>query len=203
MLRLRDIMTRDVLTVTPSTSLQEAAELLAVGHMSGAPVVEGGRLVGVVSLSDIVGFAAAAPSDADWTEDGDGENPDDWSAEAAWEDEPSARYFTDRSAEAGLEVTDHAAEPRDPAWSLLAAHTVSEVMTRGVRALPPESLVSAAAARMRTADVHRILVVDDDGALHGIVTTTDITRAVADGRLVRRTFVFGPPHPTRQGRGPR
>lgn len=54
-MRVGDIMTRDVWTVSPATSLKEAAEEL-VGHgISGAPVVDAnGRVVGVVSEADIV-----------------------------------------------------------------------------------------------------------------------------------------------------
>ena len=51
MLALRDIMTADVVTVSPQTTLREAMELLAQRHLSGAPVVSGGELVGVVSAT--------------------------------------------------------------------------------------------------------------------------------------------------------
>jgi len=43
MLRLRDIMTTDALTVTPETTVREAMELLARHHVSDAPVVGGTR----------------------------------------------------------------------------------------------------------------------------------------------------------------
>jgi len=42
MLRLRDIMTTDALTVSPETTVREAMELLARHHVSDAPVVSGG-----------------------------------------------------------------------------------------------------------------------------------------------------------------
>jgi CBS domain-containing protein len=47
----------------------------------------------------------------------------------------------------------------------------------------------AAAEQMRSADVHRLLVMEE-GRLLGIVTTMDIVRAVAENRFVRRTYVF-------------
>ena len=71
----------------------------------------------------------------------------------------------------------------------LDRHTVAEVMTRRVMAMPPGADAITAASRLRTADVHRVLVVDGDRLL-GIVTTSDITRAVADRALVQRTYVF-------------
>jgi CBS-domain-containing membrane protein len=54
MLKLRDIMTRDVFTLPESCSLGEAAWALMHRGVSGAPVRDdGGRLVGVVSKSDL------------------------------------------------------------------------------------------------------------------------------------------------------
>jgi CBS domain-containing protein len=50
-----DVMTRDVLTVTPSTGVQEIARLLWSHGISGVPVVdEAGALVGIVSELDLL-----------------------------------------------------------------------------------------------------------------------------------------------------
>jgi CBS domain-containing protein len=50
-----DVMTRDVLTVTPETPVQEVANLLLSRAISGAPVVESdGTVVGVVSEGDLL-----------------------------------------------------------------------------------------------------------------------------------------------------
>lgn len=40
MLRLRDIMTKDVLTVTQDLAVRDAMALLASRHVSGAPVID-------------------------------------------------------------------------------------------------------------------------------------------------------------------
>ena len=48
-------MTTDVVTVTPPTTVQELAELLAAKRISGVPVVDHrGRLIGIVSDADIL-----------------------------------------------------------------------------------------------------------------------------------------------------
>jgi CBS domain-containing protein len=56
MIRIRDIMTRNVLTATPDMSLRDAMSLLCEHHVSGAPVVEGGKVVGVFSATDLLTY---------------------------------------------------------------------------------------------------------------------------------------------------
>jgi CBS domain-containing protein len=56
----RDIMTREVATVAPDTSLGEVATLLEKRRIKRVPVLERGRLVGIVSRSDLVHALASA-----------------------------------------------------------------------------------------------------------------------------------------------
>ena len=54
-MRVAEVMTAEVLTVTPETSLKQVAEMLASRGISGAPVVdEEKHVVGVVSEADII-----------------------------------------------------------------------------------------------------------------------------------------------------
>jgi CBS domain-containing protein len=54
-MRAMDVMTTDVITVDPDTTVQALATLLAERGISGAPVVDAsGRLVGVVSEGDLL-----------------------------------------------------------------------------------------------------------------------------------------------------
>jgi CBS-domain-containing membrane protein len=53
-MRVRDIMTTEVITLVASTSLDDAARSLTYHQVTGAPVLEHGRIVGVVSKSDLV-----------------------------------------------------------------------------------------------------------------------------------------------------
>jgi len=50
----RDVMTTPVITVTPETPVADVAALLLERRISGVPVVEGGRLLGVVSEGDLM-----------------------------------------------------------------------------------------------------------------------------------------------------
>jgi CBS domain-containing protein/anti-sigma regulatory factor (Ser/Thr protein kinase) len=53
-LKIREVMTADVKTATPEMPLSRVLELLRVNRISGLPVVEEEKLVGVLSLEDIV-----------------------------------------------------------------------------------------------------------------------------------------------------
>jgi CBS domain-containing protein len=55
-----EVMTKDLVTVDPSTSLRDAARIMADRWIRHLPVVDGGRLVGVVSQRDLAGVLAGA-----------------------------------------------------------------------------------------------------------------------------------------------
>lgn len=51
----KHIMTKDVVTVTPTTSVKDLARIFIRNQISGAPVVdETGKILGIVSEADIV-----------------------------------------------------------------------------------------------------------------------------------------------------
>lgn len=54
-----DMMTRDPETVDPDTSVREAARIIHESGHNRLPVVEDGRLVGVVTRLDVLGALAA------------------------------------------------------------------------------------------------------------------------------------------------
>jgi CBS-domain-containing membrane protein len=55
MLTAKDIMTKDVVTVTPDTSIEELSNLLVANEISGVPVVNaGGAIVGIVTENDLI-----------------------------------------------------------------------------------------------------------------------------------------------------
>jgi len=62
------VMTSSVLTVNPQTSLPEAARHMATRWIRHLPVVDGGKVVGLVSQRDLCGVLAALGSEADLLE---------------------------------------------------------------------------------------------------------------------------------------
>ena len=54
MLTAKDIMSTTVITFTPDTEIIAAARVLLEKRINGAPVVEGDRLVGILSQTDLV-----------------------------------------------------------------------------------------------------------------------------------------------------
>jgi len=53
-----DVMTHDVHSVTPDADLEVLVDLMVKRHVNPVPVVEDGRLVGIVSRSDLVRMMA-------------------------------------------------------------------------------------------------------------------------------------------------
>jgi len=52
--RVESVMAPDVIVITPSATMAEARALMREKHISGMPVVEGDRMVGIVSMSDVM-----------------------------------------------------------------------------------------------------------------------------------------------------
>jgi CBS domain-containing protein len=177
MVTLHDIMSLEVETVTPHTTLREVAELFAGLHISGAPVVSGDQVVGVLSATDLLGFDAESRGVPTRKESRTGEaweDGDEWHSD----EEAPASFYADLWANAGADLTARLEVTDAPEWNVLEEHTAEELMTRSVCALPSDTPVREAAEYMLRASVHRILVMDDE-ELVGVVTTTDIVKAVA------------------------
>lgn len=55
MIRVRDLMTVDVITLTPDTEISQAAKVLLENSINGAPVVDDNqRLLGILCQSDLI-----------------------------------------------------------------------------------------------------------------------------------------------------
>lgn len=171
MSKLRDIMTQEVVTLNPEMTLREAIGILRTENVNGAPVVHGGQVIGVASVSDILDFEVQTPRVPV-----EHQSQEEWSGfqdETPEVDVPA--FFSDTWERDGLDLA--SAE-----WDLLGDHLVGDVMTRGLFALPPETSLDQAARYMTTRGIHRVLVMDGMRLL-GIASASDFVRAVAEHRI--------------------
>jgi CBS domain-containing protein len=157
------LMVPDPVTLAPTDTLRFAAGVLSSIGAGGAPVMNGDRVVGVVTMTDILEFAADSPAEHSRLPPALGASP---AGGSTHEGGPMA-------------------VPEGPDWDVLDEHTVAEVMSFRVLSVPPSAGARDVARVMESEDVHRVLVMEGD-ALVGIVTALDLVRAVARGDLVPR-----------------
>jgi CBS domain-containing protein len=144
-----DWMNRDLLTVTPSTPLSEAVQLLVDRHISGLPVIDDdGKLVGVISESDLM-----------WREQG--------------LEQPPYMIFLGGVIYFQNPLT----YDRDLHKAL--GQTVGEVMTPHAISISADTPLPEAARIMHDKKIHRLPVVDEHQHPIGIITEGDIVRAIA------------------------
>ncbi|MEA3339163.1 MAG: CBS domain-containing protein [Chloroflexota bacterium] len=62
-LNIGQAMTRDVITVSPDSTITEFTEVLRTNRISGTPVVEQGRMVGIISIENLIKAMAAGETD--------------------------------------------------------------------------------------------------------------------------------------------
>jgi len=183
----RQMMTAPVLTIDAGADVTEAAARLAVAHVGRLLVVDDGRPVGVLSVSDVVAFIA------------DRRRPRETLAQvmshAIVVSQPdasiaaAARAMTERRSRS-IVVVDVAGRP----VGLVTGHdllrvfgderasTVADVMSREILSVSPDATLRDAAERMLRHRVHRLVVVDPapgGAAPIGLISTADIVAAMA------------------------
>ncbi|OIO74621.1 MAG: hypothetical protein AUJ85_05310 [Elusimicrobia bacterium CG1_02_37_114] len=58
MLKAKDLMTKDVITISPDATLADAIEILITKKISGMPVIDADKkMIGIISEKDILNFA--------------------------------------------------------------------------------------------------------------------------------------------------
>jgi CBS domain-containing protein len=130
--RVSTFMQTEFVTLQPTDRLDFADDVMKLGQIRHMPVVEGNRVVGVVSQRDLL---AASLSRA-------------------------------------MEI-----DPKDHR-SFLRSVEISEVMSDGVITIEPTSTVGEAARLMIRHKIGCLPVVDSLGSPVGLITETDLLRAV-------------------------
>lgn len=62
-LKVSDAMVRNVITTIPDSSMSELREVLMSNRISGTPVVEGDKLVGIISIEDFIKWLSEGAKD--------------------------------------------------------------------------------------------------------------------------------------------
>lgn len=146
-LKVRDIMTRDVITVTASTPMSKVLEIFADRVVGGVPVIdEGRRVVGMVTKKSLLHLFMPEYLDL----------IDDFS-------------FVD---DFGLMESGPFGEVDD------ALFLVVDVMDPDFQTISPDASLLKAAVVMDRTDCSVLAVAGEDGVLQGVVTRTDIFRAL-------------------------
>jgi CBS domain-containing protein len=131
MLKAKDIMTREVITVSPESEIGEAADLLLRRQINGLPVVDAnGALVGILCQSDLIAQQKRIRL-------------------------PS--LFTLLDGFIPLTSTKHL----DDELKKIAATTVGDAMTRKPETVDPETTVEEMATLMVENGYHTLPVVDN------------------------------------------
>jgi CBS domain-containing protein len=148
-MRAMDVMTANVITVDPNTSVQALATLLSERGISGVPVVEAdGRLVGIVTEGDLLHRAETG------TERRTERRRARW-LDTIGSDQEAARDY----------VKAH-------------GRIVREIMTRDVMSVTDTTELADVATLLETKRIKRVPVLRD-GKLAGIVSRANLVRALA------------------------
>lgn len=143
-IRVDDVMTRLVVTLHPEMTIHEAAQRLARNGISGAPVIEDGRVVGVVSEADLV-RSSLPPAPVD----------------------------------RGLSILDMISIIGRGRAMPHHRMTVGDIMSPAVVQVTIGTSIWKAADVMDRRGIKRLPVVDDKRHLVGIVSRSDLVRALA------------------------
>lgn len=152
--KVRDVMQRNVISVSAEMTLVELAQVLTQRMISGAPVVdEEGEVVGVVSLADLVANTARTHAEMQPNEARPQYYRDVWMEEEVMD---------------GFTVEDFSSNMK-----------VMDIMTPVVYVIGENDSLSELVNLMLGARIHRALVTNGESVV-GIVTTMDLIRIIPD-----------------------
>ncbi len=153
MLKVRDVMTSPVVSVSPDTTVKDASALLAQKNVSGLPVVDGDRVVGIFSEADVLRSMKMMKKDLRLV------YPSISTLGIAFQEEVTQREIIE-------------------AYNEIGKMPVKEVMSRQVETVGPDAAINDAIASMVRRQISRLPVVEKD-KLIGIITRGDVIRGLA------------------------
>ena len=153
MLKVKEVMSKPVITVTPETLVKEAALLLGEKDISGVPVIDAGKIVGVFSEADILRSIKTTKKDLRLI------YPSVSSLGIAFQEEVTQREILE-------------------AYDEIGHRPVKEVMSKDVVTVESDTPLNEAIVQMVRKGINRLPVVDKH-ELVGMVTRGDVIRGLA------------------------
>ncbi len=147
-MKVREVMNSKPVTCQAGDLVSDAAKIMKKKKISGMPVLDGERLVGVISESDLLHLLSTEEEGQLWL--------------------PSPFEIFEVPFRDLLKWEKLHGNMED-----ISKKNISEVMNRNVRQISPDDSIEDAAAIMVRHKINRLPVVDD-GKLVGIVTRGDI-----------------------------
>lgn len=154
-MKIEDVMNKDVITCKPDDSLGHLANLFKEKHISGLPVMEKGKVVGLVSETDLIKLFKSP----------------EFSNEL-WLPSPFEIIEIPIRNLVKLEETKRALEN-------LKLRPVRDIMTKTVHSISPGDSLEKASGMMVKYHVNRLPVIEN-GKLVGIVARSDIIRGLSE-----------------------
>ena len=182
--KVRDVMSSPVVCISSQATVFEAGKIADEKHVKRLPVVDGSKLVGIVSQTDLI---RVLTSYGMWRDVAEIMTKDVATVQRGATVAEAAAIMTEKGI-SGIVVMQAekivgVMTERDLLKKVVAANRdpasvkMEEVMTSPVEIIPPHFAVFTASRIMEKTHIRR-LVVEDNGWLCGIVTQTDIFRAV-------------------------
>ena len=154
MKRVKDAMNKKVVYFSPEDSVFDVAKILAELDISGGPVVEKGKVVGVITLSDILRYLTVNVVEPKVVN-------------------PSLTEILLTLLKLGKNQAEFRKE-----MEKLKSWKVKDVMSRNVVTIHQNSDLVEAATLMEKHKVNRLPVVDKKGRLVGIIARADLVKAI-------------------------
>lgn len=156
----RDVMQTAVRSIKPDKTLPELEEAFLEARVSGFPVVEKEKLLGIVSRSDVVRQLCVERSLA--------ESLSDYYRDALAFSEDPTESFAEIAGRVGRRIEDL---------------RVGDVMVTALITVSPDTPLDEVARTLVERRIHRVPVTED-GRLVGIVSSLDLVRLLAEKRAV-------------------
>ena len=182
--KIARLMTSPVISISPDTSVLQAGTIAEENHVKKLPVIDNGKLVGIITQTDLVRVLTYYGM---WRDIEEIMTPDVVTIQSEATVVQAAEAMTNNNISCIVVLNDKQVTgvltERDILKRVIAAQKdpdttkINEVMSSPVKTVPPDYSVFSASRLIENVNIRRLVVLEGS-TLKGIVTQTDIFRAV-------------------------